>query len=389
MQSRLNRILVGIIIVWVGLAYWLTGWPGALLVLLATLTVIWLIPKPVAVADTALSAPAIEPASKALMEQSSVLFDLQLRHLETETQQVKALIDDAVGNLSQSFHGLTEQAQQQKQIFDSLYRDNETDAGEMSVESFISETEHLLNYFVEIILQNSKDSVYLMHSLDDMTAKVNAVLALLGNVKGIASSISLLSLNASIEAARAGEAGRGFSVVAEEIRKLSLSSDKLSDEINVLSSEVIDKLDNVSKVVIRVASADMNMALDGKQKVKDMTQYIGEKNQRTENAISESNALSEQIHQSVGQAVRALQFEDMSRQLLEHIDNRLQVLQDLLAFTEHLSETLTRQTAEPAKQQAELAKLKTRLESIKPAMQNTEHKAVSQQHMGTGDIELF
>ncbi len=128
MQSRQNKMLVITVAVWIAVTYWLTGWMGALLVFLATLSVIWLKPKPTVSEDTALKAQTIEPASTALMDESTVLFDEQLRHLESETDQVTALIDDAVNNLSNSFHGLTEQAEQQKQIFDSLYRDNNTDS---------------------------------------------------------------------------------------------------------------------------------------------------------------------------------------------------------------------------------------------------------------------
>lgn len=78
----------------------------------------------------------------------------------------------------------------------------------------------------------------MLESIKD-SEKVVRISDLTEDILSIASQTNLLALNASIEAARAGEAGRGFSVVADEIRMLADSSRKTAGSIQVISSEVV------------------------------------------------------------------------------------------------------------------------------------------------------
>ena len=85
------------------------------------------------------------------------------------------------------------------------------------------------------------------------TKKLDKINALVDEIKAITKKTTLLSLNASIEAARAQEGGRGFSVVALEIRELAEKSTKTASDISILSndvSEVVEKLVNsVTKIL--------------------------------------------------------------------------------------------------------------------------------------------
>ena len=82
---------------------------------------------------------------------------------------------------------------------------------------------------------------------------VERINALTDNILNISSQTNLLALNASIEAARAGEAGRGFAVVADEIRTLADSSRSTANDIQVISREVTDSVeelaDNANKMI--------------------------------------------------------------------------------------------------------------------------------------------
>lgn len=75
-------------------------------------------------------------------------------------------------------------------------------------------------------------------SIRDLTKKSQDISRVLGIIKEIASQTNLLALNAAIEAAQAGDAGRGFSVVAQEIRKLAVGSKQSVGEIESIISEV-------------------------------------------------------------------------------------------------------------------------------------------------------
>jgi methyl-accepting chemotaxis protein len=83
------------------------------------------------------------------------------------------------------------------------------------------------------------------HALADLSSKADTIKSLTGHIDVIAKQTNLLALNAAIEAARAGEAGRGFAVVADEVRKLADQAQKAAEEIAAAIAAMTDAMRGV------------------------------------------------------------------------------------------------------------------------------------------------
>ncbi len=105
---------------------------------------------------------------------------------------------------------------------------------------------------------------------EELMQEAKQISSILDEINSIANQTNLLSLNASIEAARAGEAGRGFAIVAEEIRSLSEESRKAADNIGNILDLFQNMVNEVSKKVIY--SADQLQ--EGNRKLSELMKHL-------------------------------------------------------------------------------------------------------------------
>lgn len=259
--------------------------------------------------------------------------------------QIHSLVDSSVSSLYQSFQGLNDKSTAQSELMMSVIKRISGDAepGEdkrVTIEEFANEVGRILDDYVKLFVDVSDKSVSAVHNIQDMVKQLDGMFELINDIRGIADQTNLLALNAAIEAARAGEAGRGFAVVADEVRKLSQDSNTLNEQIRERAEGAKSTITNVEAVVGEIASLDMNIAIDAKGHLDGMLAELEGVNQSVSEGVSGLAELNNSIHQDVNQAITALQFADMVGQKTDSIRQQSEILQGLLAVLHEASAEL-------------------------------------------------
>lgn len=241
---------------------------------------------------------------KELKKQGKMEFDfgINLNELTNDSQNIHESISFSKESLEEILAGMEKIRQASENTKISLESGSEIIiSNNDKISELNHQTKHLENLY--------KNYIKVFSELEERSKMVESILA---SINKVSYKINLLSLNASIEAARAGEVGRGFSVVAKEIKKLADDTHSLSKAIEENIGSVISGIKELSnetsdafKDIEKISNDTENMSVQF-QKLVDKDSVIVSQMEEVNQYSIQNNDLVEKINENFSRS-----FEDI------------------------------------------------------------------------------
>jgi methyl-accepting chemotaxis protein len=138
------------------------------------------------------------------------------------------------------------------------------------------------------------------------------------DITDLADQTNILAINASIEAARVGAQGKGFAVIASEVQSLSAHSKNIAERIDELIENTAKTVDeSFTRQTGQIENA-IGLMRSSQEMLKDMADTLVEQVTGVGEGIKDSENLSDSVTRSLDEVITSMQFQDITRQVLEH-----------------------------------------------------------------------
>ena len=283
---------------------------------------------------TTISANSVSRDSEAMVKS----FDETKETIETGNDAVVDMVNSvesetsAIEDISNSSQYLAKMAENLNETTNTI--SNKAEKGKNTI-SKVNDNVAALALSMD---QISKDANVMVDQASTIGEVVNTISA-------IAEQTNLLALNAAIEAARAGEAGKGFAVVADEIRKLAEESKNATLSISQNLKAIVDGVENTASDILKINENIKHVTKDNNEAVGNITEILNE--MQTISELTTNLAANAQEQGAATQQIEATSQELKAKanemhDILKQIQNQSEETEEKILQIEDMMEQLTK-----------------------------------------------